>query len=259
MAVAYSYQEVTTEELPADHSNLNSNELTAGDYIKTKGFSDCKIYCNIEEKIFRKPGEDWIDYVSRTKSEAQSKKLALIKRLKNDSNIVLPHGSQLLCRLTWNSEKEWQVNFGLNLITLHSGDFDHPEYGIDSHGVHYIFKYPDETQHEGRYADGTTYNTKQYSAPDRKSGRRIFNMAEQISDNFDEINSDVCSFLKSEWDKVSEHKSIMPGIISFTLKYCNNWHDIFVMATLNETNPDNEPIYDYWKVELKNLNPIRLL
>ena len=227
--------------------------------IPVEGFSGHKWYRSFSEQIVRNLGESWTDFVQRSRKAAAPLPQQLLADLKTDEEIAIPETGAILCRLTWHSEAEWKQQFGRNLVYLHDGEAGQPEMGEDKRGIRYVFQYPDQQRRSGRTAAGAEYRIEGYAIPEGKNGRRLFDLAEEISARFPDISREVCAFLKTEWEKVLAHEEIDPAIIQFDLTFEDNWEQIKVVAVLDDNHPDNEPLYEYWRVLLQDLLPVRLL
>ena len=249
-ALAAGQRAIVALALAVDHNGELSEDFP---------FSGNKWYRSFSEQIVRNLGESWTDFVQRSRKAAAPLPQQLLADLKTDEEIAIPATSAILCRLTWHSEAEWKQYFGRNRVFLHEGEADQPRIGEDERGIRYFFKYPNQHRQSGRTVAGAEYRIEGYAIPEGKNGRRLFDLAEEISARFPDISREVCAFLKTEWEKVLAHEEIDPAIIQFDLTFEDNWEQIKVVAVLDDNHPDNEPLYEYWRVLLQDLLPVRLL
>lgn len=256
LALAYRWQDNLSEEWPSSQESLENHPAFAPEGLKITGFEDLQFFTVFEENIQRKVGESWPDFVLRSQREARKHQAELPMNLDEKLRDAESENFQLLCRLVWNSEKEWYEYFGMNLIELHRGDYDEPESGEDAAGIRYHFKYPGTTHEHSRRPGGGEVIIDGHISPTRKAGRRIFRIAEQISADFPRISQETCEFMKAEWKKELPHEEIDPVIVFFRLTYSEDWENITIIAALNDTNPENEPLYNFWEVVLENFKPI---
>lgn len=261
LALAYRWKETISEEWPSSQESLENHPAFAPEGLKITGFEDLQFFTIFEERIQRQVGESWADFIIRSQQEARKHQAELPKNLEDKLREAEAKSEdfQLLCRLVWNSEKEWHEYYGMNLIELHRGDYDEPESGEDAAGIRYHFYYPGTTHQHSRRPSGGEVIIDGHLSPTRKAGRRIFRVAEQISADYSRINTETCAFMKAEWKKVLPHEEIHPVVIFFRLTYSEDWEDITVVAVLDETNPANEPLYQYWEVVLHDFKPIHFI
>ena len=213
----------------------------------------------LKETFERNWEEEWKDFVIRSREWALAMPADLISRLKEDPHIHKPEETQILCRVSWAGPIEWQERFGLNLIKLIEGEINHPETGKDQSGITWQFHYPNYSFTQGRTDEGATYYLSKSDVPEAKAGRRIFRKAEEICANLDTIKPRLFDFLITERKKILPQEQIIPDIISIKLQYNDDWENISAFASLNDTNPENDPLYQYWKVEILNFETFRMI
>ena len=125
--------------------------------------------------------------------------------------------------------------FWKNLSQLISGEPHEPGDGRDERGIRYLFG----------------------SAGFLNEGRRLFDLAECLSHNFDAIQERTTAFLVSEWKKTGSVEDGPAKIVTFT-QAVDDFEEPHIFAYLNEVEPDfDNLLYGYWDVELKNFTPVR--
>ena len=61
-----------------------------------------------------------------------------------------------------------------------------------------------------------------------------------------------------EWRKKLPEETIVPSIVHVVLQL-NTAEEMSVSVSLDDVQPDNEPLYQYWEVKLEGLKPVRLI
>ncbi|WP_146157931.1 hypothetical protein [Enhygromyxa salina] len=145
-----------------------------------------------QRSLSRKLGEPWLEFVARCGVEAKALPGELLREFEAASDeLLLPSPHQLWWRLTWNSEPEWERNFGLNLIELDGGDPGDPSVGHDAAGIRYLFRH----EHD-----------------DSPLGRHLFDHAEQLCAELDRVRGSLMEFVRGR------DESSVPELEAFTLR-----------------------------------------
>lgn len=194
-----------------------------------------------ERGISRKLGESWSEFVARCGREAKSLPAALM----NDfhaaaAELALPDEHQLWCRLTWNSELEWQQNSGLNLIELRDGDPGDPTLGHDAEGIAYVFRH----EHD-----------------DAKLGRHLFDLAEELCAELDRVRDPLIAFVRAqaqarEHGAAPEPGASTPALEAFVLRAVAE-RAFEVRAYLRDEASDRaDSPRSHWEVKLEDFAPV---
>ena len=247
VAVAWQHEGVVTEEFLAEK---NAAPL-AGESVD-------QVYRLFQQEIPRNLAEDWAAFIQRSGSETAKAVSQLIEELANATDVITPPEHELLFRLSWCSEAEWQQYFGRNLLKLMEGSRTHPEVGQDIRGITYLFKYPDQQRWQGQTQHRQAYVIERHTTPAETTGRRLFDLAETVCGNMDQIQQDVSQFMIGEWRKKLPEETIVPSIVHVVLQL-NTAEEMSVSVSLDDVHPDNEPLYQYWEVKLEGLKPVRLI
>ncbi|MEL7145739.1 MAG: hypothetical protein AAFO69_05190, partial [Bacteroidota bacterium] len=126
-------------------------------------------------------------------------------------------------------------------------------------GISYLFKYPDEETWRGVTTDRHSYEVTRHTVPEASMGRKMFDYAETLCTKLEKLREPLFKFLIAERKKIIPEEVIEPVIVNITIRWNASTKEIETVVALNDDNPENAPLYQYWRVLLKNFEPYRLL
>ena len=247
IAVALAYQ--------VAHEVTESFTVKGTGLLVEENLSTARLF---QQSLDRNLGEDWSGFVKRTWAAAPLVAEQLQLEIQQTDEVKAPEEGELLFRISWCSETEWQETFGMNLLKLHEGDRTHPGSGKDIRDITYLFQYPDEHTWRGRTAQGADYVVEQHRTPSKIAGRKMFDLAEKFIAQYEEVVPQIKQFLIAERKKILPEETIHPAIVYVSLRLSLDGEQVSMTVAFNDENPENDPLYQYWKVALKDFKPVLL-